>query len=534
MRKKVWYLLYLLFDIGIVLLSFGLVAWYKSGTKRVLIDYAQPVLGFTVTWILAAFMGSKYSIKNKPRLKSLWISMFKSDAIAMAVVFGAIIVFNRFQYSRIVVFGTIALTIFLELIFFTLMYYSFKFHKDNPSFASTSFITKSKKLEEEGSNYEIAKIEHSDNVPISDDLEFSYCLESDAKISSIKPDLQNKYLKNEDSIYSFIDKHLKLDCFCQKKSLILNSETYYNIENYDSHSQALFINLHKVNDFRRINQYIIKVNKNLIDGGIFIGCVETKAQRYRRFQEKYTKLFGSFFYSIDFLFTRVFPKMALLQGLYFATTKGKNRSLSETEMLGRLYFCGFELLAKREIHGMNYFIAKKIKEPSEDKNPSYGPIIRLRRKGKNGKIIYINKFRTMHPYSEYLQEYVYNNCNLQEGGKFKNDFRVTKWGRVFRKLWIDELPQFINLLKGELNIVGVRALSNHYFSLYPKRVQELRVMVKPGLLPPFYADMPKTLDEIIASEEKYLKQKIERPIWTDFKYFWLVAWNILVKKERSK
>jgi lipopolysaccharide/colanic/teichoic acid biosynthesis glycosyltransferase len=62
----------------------------------------------------------------------------------------------------------------------------------------------------------------------------------------------------------------------------------------------------------------------------------------------------------------------------------------------------------------------------------------------------------------------------QEGGKFKDDFRITTWGRVLRKLWIDELPQFINFFKGELSLVGVRALSDHYFQLYPKDVQELR------------------------------------------------------------
>ena len=104
---------------------------------------------------------------------------------------------------------------------------------------------------------------------------------------------------------------------------------------------------------------------------------------------------------------------------------------------------------------------------------------------------------------------------------------------VFRKLWIDELPQFINLFKGELNLVGVRALSEHYFNLYPEDVKALRIQVKPGLLPPFYADMPKSFEEIVASEKRYLEQKIKRPVWTDFKYFWLVMWNIVVKKARS-
>ena len=65
--------------------------------------------------------------------------------------------------------------------------------------------------------------------------------------------------------------------------------------------------------------------------------------------------------------------------------------------------------------------------------------------GKDGVIINVYKFRTMHPYSEYLQSYIYEQNKLQEGGKFANDFRVTTLGKCMRKLWIDELPMFINL-----------------------------------------------------------------------------------------
>jgi lipopolysaccharide/colanic/teichoic acid biosynthesis glycosyltransferase len=84
------------------------------------------------------------------------------------------------------------------------------------------------------------------------------------------------------------------------------------------------------------------------------------------------------------------------------------------------------------------------------------------------------KFRTMHPYSEYLQEYVYARQGLQKGGKIENDFRVTTWGRFMRKFWLDELPMLYNWIKGDLGIVGVRPLSFHYLDLYDKELQELR------------------------------------------------------------
>jgi len=111
---------------------------------------------------------------------------------------------------------------------------------------------------------------------------------------------------------------------------------------------------------------------------------------------------------------------------------------------------------------------------------------------------------------------------------------MTEWGRVFRKFWIDELPQVVNYLHGDLNLVGVRALSQHYFSLYPKEMQEFRTMFKPGLVPPYYADMPDSFEEIIDSERQYLQQKQQHPFVTDLRYFGKAFYNIIFKNARSR
>jgi lipopolysaccharide/colanic/teichoic acid biosynthesis glycosyltransferase len=102
-------------------------------------------------------------------------------------------------------------------------------------------------------------------------------------------------------------------------------------------------------------------------------------------------------------------------------------------------------------------------------------------------------------------------------------------------LWIDELPQLINILKGDVKLVGVRPLSTHYFKLYRPELQQLRIKYKPGLLPPFYADMPKTLDEIQDSELTYLQLCEKKGVLrTDISYFIRILNNILLKKARSK
>jgi lipopolysaccharide/colanic/teichoic acid biosynthesis glycosyltransferase len=128
---------------------------------------------------------------------------------------------------------------------------------------------------------------------------------------------------------------------------------------------------------------------------------------------------------------------------------------------------------------------------------------------------------------------MYKVNDLQEGGKFNNDFRVTTLGKFFRKTWMDELPMIINLLKGEMKIVGVRPLSKHYFSLYSKELQEKRIKYKPGLIPPFYVDLPSTLEEIQQSELTYLYEYENCPFRTDMHYFFKALYNILIKKKRS-
>ena len=270
MRKKVWYSLYLLLDIGIVLLSFAIVAWFRN--RRVLVDYAKPVLGLSLAWVTSGLICGKFTISNKPRLRTLWSSIIKCDAIAISIVFGAIIFFHKFQYSRYITFATIGLTVIIELLALSLLYYSFKFHKDNPSFAKTTIITKSKKLEEEGSTYEIGKFDSSDKVPASPfKVDKNYCLDTDTGTKSIKSLLQTKYFKDQNSAFDFLNEHLDLNCFCKKKSFVIDSHSIFNIENIDPESQSLFINLHKANNFRRINKYIIKVNENLVKGGVFCG-----------------------------------------------------------------------------------------------------------------------------------------------------------------------------------------------------------------------------------------------------------------------
>ena len=68
------------------------------------------------------------------------------------------------------------------------------------------------------------------------------------------------------------------------------------------------------------------------------------------------------------------------------------------------------------------------------------------------KLIVSDKLRTMYPYSEYCQELIMRENKLAKSGKIWNDFRITTWGKFFRKFWFDELPMFINFFKGPKEI----------------------------------------------------------------------------------
>ena len=91
----------------------------------------------------------------------------------------------------------------------------------------------------------------------------------------------------------------------------------------------------------------------------------------------------------------------------------------------------------------------------------------------------------------------------------------------------------INFFKGDLSIVGVRPLSKNYYAKYPENLQKLRIRIKPGLIPPYYADLPNNFEEILISEKKYINEKLIKPFRTDVKYFFKAFINILFKGARS-
>lgn len=351
----------------------------------------------------------------------------------------------------------------------------------------------------------------------------------DFKLNSTS--FRENYVKEEcgQKVLDFLREHLDLS---NPSNLVVATTTRFNILNQIGLFESV-VNLRRINDIRYLNKFFEAVNARLPVGGTFIGCVETKNLRKQRILRKYLNGFNYLYYTLDFILKRILPKLPVTKKIYFFLTKGNNRIISCAETLGRLIACGFEIEKQEQIHGNLYFVTRKVKAPLFPEDPTYGLLIKLKRVGKNGKIIHVYKLRTMHPFSEYLQEYVYRNNQLQRNGKFNNDFRVCTVGKILRKCWIDELPMLINFFKGELKFVGVRPISPQYFNLYSDEMRQKRIKYKPGLFPPYYADLPENLEEIMESERRYLEQYEKNPFITDIKYFWKAFINIVFKKARS-
>ena len=117
---------------------------------------------------------------------------------------------------------------------------------------------------------------------------------------------------------------------------------------------------------------------------------------------------------------------------------------------------------------------------------SRGPIFYLQERiGKNKKTFNCIKFRTMHPEAEdILENLITNNEKLrkefEETHKLRNDPRITNIGKFLRKTSLDEIPQFLNVIKMEMSIIGPRPIVKKEIQKYGNSYIKV-ISIKPGI-----------------------------------------------------
>ncbi|HET9198014.1 MAG TPA: exopolysaccharide biosynthesis polyprenyl glycosylphosphotransferase [Solirubrobacterales bacterium] len=136
-----------------------------------------------------------------------------------------------------------------------------------------------------------------------------------------------------------------------------------------------------------------------------------------------------------------------------------------------------------------------------------GPVLfRQRRAGKDGVPFTMVKFRTMVNDAEQRLPELVDIENLEQPAfKIPDDPRVTRSGRWLRRTSVDELPQLLNVLRGQMSLVGPRPEEESVVALYDER-QRSRLAIKPGMTGPMqvYGRSDLTFEERLAMERDYL------------------------------
>jgi lipopolysaccharide/colanic/teichoic acid biosynthesis glycosyltransferase len=522
--KKIPFAVFFFLLESLALLSaFFLIYFSKRDTFRLEEKYQVVLMGLFFAWLLVSLLVHRFKVKTESGLLEAFLPFWQSEALILGLVSFTVFIAARGNMSRLIVFGSIAGFAVLENAV-VLAYYT---------------VSQFLRADEDAAELLVDDLAHpqmaqagAEEIEAAVKEKYRFQDGSDNR-EILKNKLERQFLNKFRDVYDFIGEYVDLGRFDILSSAYLFAADIFNIDIFEDDSLSFFFNFERVNNFRYANRVLIALNDKIKKGGVFIGCFESLDQRRERIFGKFPRWFARFFYVVDFIYKRIMPKLPVLKNVYFFISRGKKRVLSRTEVLGRLYYCGFEVIGLRPINNIYYFIAKKTREPRSDPQPSYGPIFRQRRLGRGGKIIFIYKLRTMHPFAEYLHQYIFEKNKLEDSGKIKGDFRITSWGRFFRKTWMDELPMIVNWLKRDIKLVGVRPLSETFFKTYPQELQKERSLVRPGLIPPYYADMPSGIEQVWESERKYLSKYKKNPILTDIIYFFKAFNNILFHHAKS-
>jgi lipopolysaccharide/colanic/teichoic acid biosynthesis glycosyltransferase len=144
-------------------------------------------------------------------------------------------------------------------------------------------------------------------------------------------------------------------------------------------------------------------------------------------------------------------------------------------------------------------------------------LFRQPRRGHNGRLFTLYKFRTMYPDAERQRHQILER-NEMNGHIFKirNDPRIIPGGRLMRSLHLDELPQFWNVLRGEMSIVGPRPCATDEFPQYENHHRR-RLSVKPGITGAWQIQgngAVKDFEQVVKLDCEYIDQW---SLWLDFK-----------------
>ncbi|MFO7962795.1 MAG: sugar transferase [Desulfobacterales bacterium] len=151
---------------------------------------------------------------------------------------------------------------------------------------------------------------------------------------------------------------------------------------------------------------------------------------------------------------------------------------------------------------------------------------------ENGKTFGCLKFRTMHVDADKrLNVLLMENDSLrkewEETFKLKNDPRVTIVGKILRKTSMDELPQFLNVLAGEMSVVGARPIVLEELNKYYKEIAVTYCAMKPGITGPWQTGKRNDTQDYTERVELDRSYVLNCSLWMDLKIILLTIWRVV-------
>jgi len=151
---------------------------------------------------------------------------------------------------------------------------------------------------------------------------------------------------------------------------------------------------------------------------------------------------------------------------------------------------------------------------------------RTERIGQHDAPFMMWKFRTMHDDSE-VPESAFDKFDKEDG-------RVLWYGKLLRTMFIDEFPQVYNILKGEMTLVGPRALPEKQLTEFPEDIRNERKEFKPGFNIWYASDKPLTYENVVEIERAFINMARKNYLRAQI-YFGLKAlYNLATLKQKTR
>jgi len=258
----------LLVDILILAISFLIAVSFKpSGLKGYLPSHSIFFAGLTLIWIIVSIVNGKIFRGKVVNYSSMTERVLTSNIISLAIIALLMYTIREYAYSRTVVLGTVLIATLIELLAGAAYIAYKKAHiQDYENYADYKITTKKSEQELVAKAAGNGKLNHEPEI-INPKVLLAIEKESG-------PDAARAIIKMCGG---------KLN----GKTAVVSTTTIFNITNLPEEEYDYIINLKRINDIIKLNDFLDEVNLKLKDGGNFLCCVETKDQRKERILRKF-------------------------------------------------------------------------------------------------------------------------------------------------------------------------------------------------------------------------------------------------------